>query len=72
MFGIKTLSALLVVICFSQVSVAEETWGLKRPMNKKWVESLEQQCKDQKVEFVMNEFLSNHVSLKDSLYRLSD
>jgi protein gp37 len=40
----------------NQVSVAQETWGLKRPMEKKWVESLEQQCKEQKVEFVMNEF----------------
>jgi protein gp37 len=40
----------------NQVSVAQETWGLKRPMEKKWVESLEQQCKEQKVDFVMNEF----------------
>ena len=40
----------------NQVSVAQETWGLKRRMEKKWVESLEKQCEEQKVEFVMNEF----------------
>jgi len=40
----------------NQVSVAEETWGLKRKIEKKWIDNLEQQCKEQKVDFVMNEF----------------
>ena len=39
----------------NQVSVVEETWGLKRPMKNEWVDDLKEQCKNQEVEFTINE-----------------
>ena len=38
----------------NQVSVVEETWGLKRPMKNEWVDDLQEQCEQQEVEFSLN------------------
>jgi protein gp37 len=37
------------------VSVGEETYGLKRPMEKKWLKDLKKQCEEQGVSFSLSE-----------------
>jgi protein gp37 len=39
----------------NQVGVVEETWGFKRSMRNEWVEDLKEQCKEQEVEFTVND-----------------